>query len=79
MKYEPVYSAQYHYMGNQPSKQHSVGYCHCKKHKGRLSVKMLKNHQCLGKQCPFLEKYEDHPYWEQRKKKKEKKKELYQI
>lgn len=42
------------------------GYCHSKVHKGYLSVKMLKKHKCLQKQCPMLERYEDHSYWKQR-------------
>ena len=72
--HDPIWGYDFSIMSNQPSKEHSVGYCHCKTHKGKISVKMLKKHQCLGKQCPFLQKYEDHPYWEQRRRKKELKK-----
>lgn len=63
------------YMRNAASKNKAVAYCHCKAHKGNLSVKMLKQHECLGKQCPYLEKYESHDYWRQREALKAKKKE----
>ena len=46
-----------------------IGYCHCRIHKGYLDCKLLKKHQCLNKQCTFLERYE-HPFWEERLKKK---------
>ncbi len=70
MPYNPLYTASYHFMSNQPSKENAVAYCHNKRHIGRLSRKTMKNHQCLQKQCPFLEKLE-HPYWEIKKRKKE--------
>ena len=70
--YNPVYSAPYNYMHGQPSPENSVAYCHVNKHKGRLSVKIMKKHECLKKQCPWLEKLE-HPYWDQRKARKAKK------
>lgn len=44
----------------------AVAYCHSKTHKGRLTVRMMKQHNCLQKQCSMLEKYEDHDYWRQR-------------
>lgn len=50
----------------QASKEKAVGYCHSYRHKGRLSVKQVKKHGCLAKQCPRFEKYENHPWWEQR-------------
>ena len=62
-------------MGKQPNSPRTVGYCHNQKHHGALSVKMIKQHQCLGKQCPYLEKIENHPYWKNRAEIKEKKKE----
>lgn len=63
------------YFVNQPGKSKSVAYCHCNAHKGNISVKTLKKHECLRKQCPYLEKYEDHDYWRQRQTLKDKKKE----
>ena len=61
------------YMGNQPKKENTVAICHNKIHIGRLSIKMMANHQCLAKNCPYLEKT-DHPYWEMRALKKAAKK-----
>lgn len=40
-----------------------VGYCHYKLHKGYISLNILKDHRCVKKDCPFLEKFEDHAYW----------------
>lgn len=40
-----------------------VGYCHCDRHKGFLTKQLHKSHECAAKQCPFLEKFEDYPYW----------------
>ncbi len=62
------------YMGNQPKKENTVAYCHHKKHTGCLSVKMMQNHKCLAKQCPYLEKKESHPFWKARAMKKAAKK-----
>lgn len=51
-----------------------VGYCHSPQHKGYITAKILKAHQCTYKEikdadgnvsmrpCPCLEKYE-HVYW----------------
>ena len=69
-----LYEKRFQIMQGQPSKENAVAYCHNKSHKGLLTVKMMKNHECLRKQCPFLEKYEDRPYWEERILKKQKKK-----
>ena len=35
-----------------------VGYCHNPAHKGYLKRSQLKDHECLGRQCEFLEKNE---------------------
>ena len=45
-----------------------VGYC--KYHQAALTVKTLKCHECLNKQCNALEKREEHDYWRQRAQKK---------
>ena len=50
----------------------AVGYC--KRHGTVLTVRTLKCHACLSKQCNALEKYETHDYWRQRAQKKELKK-----
>lgn len=46
----------------------AVGYC--KRHGTALTVRTLKCHECLRKQCNALEKYETHDYWRQREQKK---------
>ncbi len=46
----------------------AVGYC--KRHGTVLTVRTLKCHECLNKQCNALEKYEKHDYWRQREQKK---------
>ena len=40
-----------------------VGYCHLEGHPGKVSKRILKEHQCLEKKCPFLERYNANPYW----------------
>ena len=51
----------------------SCGYC--KRHHKHLTVKMLKQHDCLNKQCRHLVKNEEHKWWAQREKIKQKRKE----
>ena len=55
--------------GSQISRNKAVGYCryHC----AALTVKTLKGHECLKKQCDALKKYEEHDYWRQHEQKKE--------
>jgi hypothetical protein len=61
------------YMANQT--QHMpVGWCNHRKHKGKLSVKQMKSHECLKKQCVFFVKNEKHQYWEYRDQHKQSKK-----
>ena len=50
-----------------------IGFCHCRLHKGYLNASILKEHECLRKNCFYLEKYEDRPFWVQREKAKENK------
>lgn len=38
----------------------------CKKHRKYLTVKMLKQHECLCKQCYHLIRNENHAWWKQR-------------
>ncbi len=59
--YEPKKSPGY--MANQPSEKNAFGYCTFYQHKGYVSVKMARDHQCLQKRCPHL-KPKDHSYWE---------------
>lgn len=55
--------------GSHVSRSKAVGYC--RHHCAALTVKTLKGHECLKKQCNALKKYEDHDYWRQHKQKKE--------
>jgi len=48
-----------------------VGYCNCNTHKGYLSTTLLKQHECLQKQCPFLEAFETHEFWREKERKKQ--------
>jgi hypothetical protein len=62
--------------GAQFEKSRACGYCHY--HKKHLTVKMVKAHQCLSKQCDALQKYE-HEWWHQRDLMKQRKKANKQI
>lgn len=46
------------------AKRNIVGYCHNKLHPGKLTKKILAEHDCLGKQCRYLEKHLEAGYWE---------------
>lgn len=46
-----------------------VGCCHNAIHPGKMTEKMMKQHDCIGKQCRFFEKYEKSTYWLQQKQK----------
>lgn len=54
---------------------------YCKLHKCSLTVKQVKQRECLKKECWHLSKYESHEWWKQRlalkQKKKQNKKENY--
>ena len=54
--------------GSQIAKSRAVGYCPY--HHVALTTKTLKRHNCLGKQCNALQKYEEHDFWRQREQKK---------
>lgn len=49
---------------------------YCKHHKCSLTVKQVKQKECLKKQCWHLKKY-DHDWWKQREAAKAKKKEAH--
>lgn len=59
------------YMKGQPKAKNTIAYCHNIRHLGALSKDMLKQHQCLQKNCRFLEKNEEHSYWDRRLRHKE--------
>lgn len=44
-----------------------VGYCHCLEHTGYITVNILEKHDCINKKCLRLEKFENYPFWENRK------------
>jgi hypothetical protein len=47
---------------------------YCKLHKCSLTVKQVRQKNCLGKQCWYLRKYPSHEWWKQREVLKQKKK-----
>lgn len=67
-------------LGNQRmpiSKSKLVGCCHNIIHPGKLTAKIMEEHDCVGKQCRFFEKYVDSAYWiarEQKHKEKDRRK-----
>lgn len=69
-----VYERSFSIMKGQPPKDKAAAFCSCNAHKGWLSVRMIREHGCLGKQCPFLNIRHSHPYWEERAVLKERKK-----
>ena len=46
------------------SRENACAYCHL--HKARLSVKQMRNRQCLSKKCRHFIPWKQHPYWKQR-------------
>lgn len=54
------------------NKNRAVGYC-CF-HNTALTVKTMKGHECLKKQCNALQKYKEHDFWRQHEQKKERRK-----
>ena len=65
--------------GNGCLRKHALGYCHYKKHKGYMTKALLKEHECLKKSCPLLEKFENRPFWIQREEAKRLKKETMEA
>ena len=51
-----------------------IGYCHLASHKGLISKNRMNQRKCNIKQCPYLEKFNSHPMWMQKKNEKAKKK-----
>lgn len=50
------------YMKHQTSGM-PVGWCSHNAHRGKLSLKQMKRHNCRTKNCKFFTKNEDHPHW----------------
>ena len=47
----------------------------CRLHHAHLSAKQMRNRECLKKNCWHLSPFPNHPYWVQREREKELKKE----
>ena len=56
-----------------------VGHCYNMTHPGDLTLKIMEEHDCLKKNCPFFKKYEDRPYWIDRNVKEKRKAERKQA
>lgn len=52
---------------------------YCRYHKCNMTAKQMKAKNCLGKQCWYLVKNEDHPYWTQRAIMKQKRRDRKQM
>lgn len=52
--------------------ENCAGYC--KRHCCHMTVKQIKGRNCLGKQCWHFVKNEDHEWWNQRERAKQKRK-----
>lgn len=51
------------------TKNRACSFCHY--HNAALTVKTMKGHNCLGKQCDALELYTEHDFWRQHEQRKE--------
>jgi hypothetical protein len=63
--------------GSEIARNRAVGYCRF--HKAALTVKTMKCHECLKKQCDALERYGEHDFWRQHEQKKELRKARKQV
>ena len=54
------------WMNGQSNEQNAIAFCHNPQHVGYLNANIMKAHKCLEKQCKYLNKYEERPYWIQR-------------
>lgn len=54
----------------EPKETGRCAFCKNPIHYGYLSVRNMKNHKCESKQCKWFVKIPDHPYWQQKEKKK---------
>lgn len=61
------------YLKGQPPKEKAIAYCHYPEHLGYLSPAIMKNHKCLERECKYLHKYEEHEYWQKKKRKNDQK------
>lgn len=54
----------------QPKPSKAIARCTHYSHSGLLSLRNMKIHKCEQKSCPYLIPIADHPYWEQKEKKR---------
>lgn len=55
------------YMKEGIFEENAIALCHNVKHYGYLTDHMIKEHQCLQKHCPLMEKLPDKHFWYCRK------------
>lgn len=63
--------------GSEFDKSRSCAFC--SHHRCHLTVKQLRQHNCLGKQCWYLQKNEQHEWWRQRELTKQRRQERKQT
>lgn len=56
-----------------------IGFCHNVLHKGHLTKEILAKHECVRKECPYLEKYSEKGYWKEFENKRRHKQEIQRI
>lgn len=54
------------YMKGQPNKENTIAFCHYYIHSGALSETMVKQHECIQKNCKYFEKNLENRYWSRR-------------
>lgn len=59
--------------GSEFEKNRACAYCRL--HSKYLTVKQVRQHECLKKECWHLQKNEEHEWWAQRERAKQKRKE----
>ena len=47
-----------------------LGNCWCDLHPGKLTKKLIVEHDCIGKECHYFQKYEELPYWKAKEQEK---------
>lgn len=48
---------------------------YCRKHRKAMTVRVLRKRNCLGRQCHWLVKHPEHPFWSEQAERKEKRRE----
>ena len=52
-------------ISNKISDDDAVAFCMYSIHTGKLTIKHLKQHKCIEKNCQSLLPRKDHPYWKE--------------